>query len=505
MTATAATPPHIAEPPTPWLHGLRPVYRLVLRWVFIAALTVLAFHRSLESLLESTRAGSLNGYIWVVPMAGIMAAIGVARRERTELPIHDRQTDVIVGIIGLGVALMVHAVLLQRYATYFHLLRLDLLAMWFFVVSSSVVLFGLRPVTRFAWVWALLLAVFPLPYQITVIFLGGSRVAAGTGVLLIAAAATAIAVGRTRSRGVVGAIGSWAVGLVVLMGIALVRPSAPVFAYQMIPSVSAIAAVGLALYFLARRGTRKRVLDRRLEPLAAKDVWAGLPLVLAVAVALSLVVVPAATSAPTTWISSMTFGRPLTPPVGWHVTEQTEYDWVRRLYGRDSTLLRQAMVADTGNLKWDKFSRPRTVIVDSTNTWQPFSFNVYPANVLYDIASSRVSDPYPVGLGHGVTGFMLSVVDDRLLVTWNILVFQWRNKDSAQRVLIAAVDNHEAQAPFPEPNGALLPTLGTLFTVLLRGNAVTSNKDPEYKDAEMLTQFGRGLVDAALKGSEMLR
>lgn len=504
MTATAATPPHVAEPPTPWLHGLRPVYRLVLRWAYIAVLTVFAFHRSLEALLESSRAGSLNGYIWVVPVAGIMAAIGIARRERTELPIHDRQTDVIVGIIGMGVALMVHGVLLARYANYFHLLRLDLLAMWFFVVSASVVLFGLRPVIRFAWVWALLLAVFPLPYQITVILLGGSRVAAGAGVLIIAAAATAIAVGRTRSRGLVGAIGSWAVGLIVLMGIAVLRPTAPLFAYQMIPAVTAIAAVGLTLYFLARRGARKRVLDRQLEPLAAKDVWAGLPLVLAVAVALSLVKLPGPTNPPTTWISSMTFGRPLDAPVGWHITEHTEYDWVRRLYGRDSTLLRQTMVADTGNPKWDKFARPRTVIVDSTTTWRPFSFNVYPSNVLYDVASSRLSIPYPVQLGHGVTGFMYSVVDDQLLVTWNILVFHWRNKDSAQRILIGAVDNHEAEAPFPEPNGALLPTLGTLFTVLLRGNAVTSNKDPEFKDADMLTQFGKGLVDAQLKGSETL-
>ncbi len=156
------------------------------------------------------------------------------------------------------------------------------------------------------------------------------------------------------------------------------------------------------------------------------------------------------------------------------------------------------MVADTGNPKWDKFSRPRTVIVDSTNTLQPFSFGVYPSTLLYDTASSRLSDPHPVDLGHGMTGDMYSVIDDQLLVTWNLLVFHWRNKGSAQRVLIGAVDNHEADAPFPEPNGALWPTLGTLFTVLFRGNAVTTNREPEFKDAEMLTQFGRGLVTAQL-------
>ena len=85
--------------------------------------------------------------------------------------------------------------LLQRYAMYFDLLRLDLVAMWMFVLSASVVLFGLRPVIRFAWVWALLLMVFPLPYYLIVILLGGSKVAAGVGTMVIAGVATGIAVG----------------------------------------------------------------------------------------------------------------------------------------------------------------------------------------------------------------------------------------------------------------------------------------------------------------------
>lgn len=37
---------------------------------------------------------------------------------------------------------MVQSVLLPRYALYFHLLRIDVAAMWLFVFSSSVILFG---------------------------------------------------------------------------------------------------------------------------------------------------------------------------------------------------------------------------------------------------------------------------------------------------------------------------------------------------------------------------
>src|SRR5829696_4237253 len=126
-----------------------PTARVALRWAFIGGLTIAAFWASLVSLAMTTRGGGLNGYLWMVPVAAILAAQGVARRPRTELPIHDRQTDIIVGIMGLVFALLLHGVLLQRYALYFHLLRLDFLAMYVFVLSSAIVLFGLRPVSRF--------------------------------------------------------------------------------------------------------------------------------------------------------------------------------------------------------------------------------------------------------------------------------------------------------------------------------------------------------------------
>ena len=251
MTATAQTPPPPVVKREPWLHSLHPVYRLILRWGYIAALTVFAFQASLRSLVETTRNGGLGGYVWVVPVAGILAAIGVARRNRTELPIHDRQTDVIVGTMGLVLALLLHGVLLQRYALYFNLVRLDLVAMWTFVVSASVALFGVRPVIRFAWVWALLFMVFPLPYYLLVVLLGGGNVAAGIGTMLIAAFATGIAVGRHMRRGVIGSLCAWAVGLLTLAGMAVFTPRAPLLAYQFIPAIAAICLVGLVLFLLA--------------------------------------------------------------------------------------------------------------------------------------------------------------------------------------------------------------------------------------------------------------
>src|SRR5690349_8770177 len=103
-----------------WYYDVHPFYRLGLRWALIIGLTAFAFHDSFGSLVTTTRAGGIGGYVWTVPVAAALVALGVSRRNRTELPIHDRQTDIIVGIMGLGFALMIQAALLERYALYFH-------------------------------------------------------------------------------------------------------------------------------------------------------------------------------------------------------------------------------------------------------------------------------------------------------------------------------------------------------------------------------------------------
>lgn len=480
---------------------VRTVFLLTLRWLFLFAVTVFAFHKTLLSLLDSTREGSLNGFVWLMPFAAVVAAIGVARRNRTELPIHDRQTDVIVGILSLGFALMLQAVLLQRYAQYFHLLRIDLVAMWFFVTASSAILFGLRPVVRFAWVWLLMLMTFPVGYQLAVIFFGGNRVSAGEATLVVAAAATAVSVGRSRSRAAIGAVAALLVGMILLVLMAVFTPDAPLFAFQMLPASVSMLTVGLGLFFYARRGRTKRWLGRSIEPLAARQVWAGAALVLAVAILLSMVNLPVAASSPARF-DDMTFGRPLATPAGWQQTEQSDYPWVRRVYGRNAGLIRQQFRADTGNPKWDKFARPRTVVVDSTSTWQPFSLQVYPPTVLYDESSSRISDPEFIDLGNGVTAELVTIVDDKRFLTYNVLTWTWRNRDSAQRVMVASVDNHDAEVIFPEPTGGMAQALRTMLAVFFRGNQATWDSDPTFKDRDMLTEFGRALVQAQLRQAD---
>ena len=64
---------------------------------------------------------------------------------------------------------------------------------------------------------------------------------------------------------------------------------------------------------------------------------------------------------------------------------------------------------------------------------------------------------------------------------------------------MGAVDNHDDDAVFPDPNGGLPPTLRTMFGVFFRGNQATWDSDPTFKDLDLLTVFTRGLIAAQLQ------
>lgn len=482
-----------------WYYGLHPHYRVGLRWLLILASTGVAFHPSIISLIHTTTAGGIGGYVWTVPVVALLAAIAVARRKRNELPIHDRQTDMIVGIMGLVLAVLVQSVLVPRFATYFHLLRLDLVAMWLFVLSSCIVLFGLRPVSRFWAIWALLFMVFSLPYYLAVLIIGGGRGAAGAVALLISSIGTAVAVGRSLKRAVLGFCAASVVGVAALFALGTLWRDAPLRLYQGVPALVSMCVVGGVMFLRARRGMSKRVFGRTVEPLAAKQVWSAVPLVVGVALLLTLIPLPV--QADTSVIQRaapgpLTFGQPVVAPRGWDTVARRNFREVARFYSNDSVLVRQQMVAETGDARFDKLSRPRTLMVDSIISQRPFSFNVYPSRAVYDMTGARMSPLRTVDLGYGVTGQIVSVVDDNLLITWNALRFEWGDSRIAQRITIFGVDNHEPDAPFPQPSGSTMSTLRTLFTLLFRGNAVLDEQTPTFKDADLLTEFGRSLVAA---------
>ena len=181
-------------------------------------------------------------------------------------------------------------------------------------------------------------------------------------------------------------------------------------------------------------------------------------------------------------------------PADWKQGATTEYPFAKRLFGPGATFFRQTITQQTGDLKWDKLSRPRTVVVDSVTTGRPDSFAVYRNDVVYDLSATRSSDPLHIDLGHGVQGTLYSVVDDHKLLTWTAVSWIWANSHEAQRITLIAVDNHDANAIFPKPAEALVSNINTLFTILLRGNSAVDDQDPTLKDADLLTMLARALI-----------
>ena len=136
-------------------------------------------------------------------------------------------------------------------------------------------------------------------------------------------------------------------------------------------------------------------------------------------------------------------------------------------------------------------------MVDSLISERPFFFGVYPGRVLYGLTGARFSALRPVNLGMGaITGQLASVVDDKLLITWNALQFAWGDAELAERVTIFAVDDHRPDAPFPDAVDRPDVDAADLLTLLFRGNAVLDERTPTFKDADLLTGFGRALVAA---------
>ncbi|MBM7416232.1 MULTISPECIES: hypothetical protein [Nocardiaceae] len=474
----------------------RPVRTLALRWAVLVVCVAFAFAPTWIRLAEEADSGAVTAYVFVFPVLAVVAGQGTARRREGELPIHDRQTDLIVGGIGALLALAVQALWLPRYSDQYALLHIDLAAVVLFTLSGAIMLFGLRPVGQF---WPILLLAFamsPMLYRLLAVSMGGSRFAYGMVLVLVAGVAGAIAVGRTRGRAALGFLVTVAVGAAVLQLLLVLDPTIDIVLLQLIPTVGASAATGTLFYLLARRGRSKRPLGRPVGAPSVKSARSAVITLVVVAVALVTRPLPAPPPPVDTVGPPGVVAAALAAPTGWRLLDDETYPWVRSYFGQRSSLVRQELQAAVANPEWDVRGRPRTVVVDTLTTTNAASLAVYPERTLYRLASTRSSPELPVELGHGVTASLHTSVDDTLLLTWTKLVFDWVRDGVFQRITIISVDNHEPGAEFPEPTPSMASNLSSVFAVFLRGNTVVGDDDPDFDDRGLLASVGASLVDA---------
>ncbi len=474
-----------------------PGWTIVGRWVVLVTLTVAGFWNTIAAIVAEIYAQTLIGYVPVLVLLCAIAAVGVSWRRHPEPPIYDRQTDVIVGMIVLLLAIAVKYLVTPRYSQAYLTAHMDLLALWLFVLGAAITLFGLRPVARYRWVWLILLAIWPIPTRVLVLSLGGSATTVeGAVTVAYAAAATAVAVGRTWRRAVAGAALAFVVGGVGL-GVTVVV-DAPRGAVVTLPALAAALAASAVMYaeYRHRGGHPWSPLGRQvLAPTMPRVGRPGVMLIFAAAI-LAVIPVPPVGTWPSARIEGLPTGQPMAVPPGWRQESLSSYDWVTRLYGRDSVLIRQVMVQTAGDAAFDKFARPRRVMVDSVDTARPLALEVYPYIFRYDLVGDRFAPAEEIDLPHGVQSWIWNVVDDRRYLTYTVLSWWWTNGTRTQQVILWSVDNHEADAFFPPPQMTVAANLNTMFTVLLRGNAVIRASAAKQNDRALLTDLATGLVQS---------
>lgn len=495
MTATVESP--AARRPVRHLVPWPTVGRLVL----VLACTIVAFWNLWGELYEDLQQGSDIGYVWALPVLAIFAAIGITLRHSDELPIYDRQSDIIVGLIGLALAAAILGLLVLRYRYEYEVLHLDLVAAPLFLMSVSILVFGLRPVFRFWPAGLLLLGGFPGFYRGLVVVFGGSLLASGAAMVVFAAIAAAVAAGRTRGRAAAAALGAIGVGALVLAVIALGFPDAPLLAYQLIPPVVAIYIVCTVMYLHYRDWSTVRPLNRPVRPLTAAQSRSAVVMAVVAAGLFAFIPLPAeykVNSTPTPGLDVAT--APAVPP-GWQLIDKRQFPWVTRYFGPDTSWVREQLRAQRGTPNWDKDSRRRRIMVDILRSSSPHDIDRYPEFTMYRLDQPRVTPGTRIDLGYGVTARLNTVLDDRRLLSWTWLSWTWQGIGGAQRVSLIAADNHLPGADFPEPEPWAVSNLNNLLHQFLRGNAV--NLDPEsdsgvadyeIKDDEMLTSVAREMV-----------
>ncbi|WP_280424754.1 hypothetical protein [Nocardia carnea] len=472
-----------------------PKTRRAVRWTMLFVLTALAFRHTLADIWRGAGEGTSIGYLFVLPVLALALLLGVRRRRKPVLPIHDRETDVIVGLIGLVVALFVQRLLLPRYAPFYELFHFDVLAMILFVMSGAVLLFGMRATMRYWEVWVLLLVVNPIVYRIVAVALGGGLFA--YSLVMIVASAVTLAYGFHRGGRRVAWVSVLAVAVdcavlaVVTHWIPDIRISAVLIG---VVPVTAVVVCGCALVLrdpLLPAGAAPPIGGGPDQP------WYSLLALTAVAVLMTVAPMPAMSG------DNVAAGPPyqgstgLVVPPGWRQTDLQDLNWPQHFFSSQSTFLRQTIRTLEPNPRWDTLDRNRTAQIDLLTVRYGAALDVSPTLITYDLRYARVSNPpRSVPLGRGLVGTMYSVVDERLHLTWNYLTFAWR-RDSAhiQRVTVMTVDNHEPDAYFLPPEPSVAGTASAMVALLARGVSAVTAADPVFKDADLLETLGRQLVE----------
>ena len=184
MTSIAVEPSVPAAPDTSRRISTPPWRRLL----FLLVLLVTAFGPQMLATGRAIAEGSATAYLLVVPLLGILMAVGGSGMPRGVI---DNESDWIVAGLIAGAGLLAFSLITRRMPTLGLFWRIDQVAVVLFLYASSILIFSARHVLRNSAAWIFVVLCAPVvPYLLLTAKLGGSA----AGAVAVAAALGSVAV-----------------------------------------------------------------------------------------------------------------------------------------------------------------------------------------------------------------------------------------------------------------------------------------------------------------------
>lgn len=520
--ATATLAPAEPRPPAEQRRQTtRAVATLALRWLLLVGSTALAFHRCVATVGTDLAYGTGLQYLLAVPVYALVAAVWTHHRAARSLDIHDRETDVIVGLLSCGFAVLSATLLGRPLSGVYFLWRIDLLMMCVFAFGASVVLFGLRRTLYYRWAWVVLLLGWPLLGRVLLYTVGDGRAVTLALLHLGVLVAVPIVLRRPGDRWWwVAPLLSAAAGLAVLPVLDLVEHPGRIAVPALTASVAGLAVLAVRSARARRTTARSWLAHPHVQSPVVRRPWGAVAVLVAITL-LGAVAIPGPPAevvpVPISVAAGATGPGSVIPP-GWRQTGVADYPEAAELFGSGAQWRRYQLEATADASQpgaVDALDRRRTVVLDVLSTRRPRNLVTFPTVVTYPMGRLNLSGDEQVPIGSGVTASVDAAVDTQRQLTWTMVSFEitlpgrYAVADGQlttepqvwQRITLISVDDHEPGAPFPEPTNALLDSVRSAAVHIVRGSAGGAGGAAEPKDRALLLTLAEQILSQRAAGS----
>jgi len=148
-----------------WSLATSPAVDLYRRVGLALVIVVVAYHYSLETVLQSLTTQTPLAYLGLVPIFALLLAVCEIQPRAGEPAIDDRQIDYIIGLPLLLAAVAFNIIGPVRLSTMFWLWRLDVVTLPLFTAGVIALVFGTRVMWRLRVPILFLILAWPLPYS----------------------------------------------------------------------------------------------------------------------------------------------------------------------------------------------------------------------------------------------------------------------------------------------------------------------------------------------------